>query len=81
MSIADYLKADTDKLEKLIEEHPQSIPTKKAAEFLGLHEDSMRQFLENSNVGMSWRKPGKLNRGFYIPTGQFVRWYLNVKAM
>ena len=80
MSIAEFIDADNKKVEKIIAEHPNQIPTKVAAELLGLTEKSMREFLCSSSVGMSWRKAGAVSRGFAIPTAQFVRWYLNMEV-
>lgn len=76
MSINEFIEADNKKVEKIIEEYPHQIPTKVAAELLGLTEKSMREFLSGSAIGMSWRKAGAVSRGFAIPTAQFVRWYL-----
>lgn len=77
--ITEFIKADDAKVEKIIKEHPLQIPVAVAADLLGCHVDSVREFLTNSNIGMSWLKPGKQNHGFCIPTAQFIRWYLNIK--
>lgn len=75
-AIRNFLSADEQKVEKLIEEYPVSIPTAKAAEFLGVNLASMRAIIESGSIGLSWRKEGKLNKAFFIPTPQFVRWYI-----
>lgn len=77
MTINEFLKADTEKLEELIEKYPQQIPVAVASELMGVDPNNLRQAIQEGNLGISWRKPGKLNRGFCIPTGKFVRWWLN----
>lgn len=75
-AIRDFLSADEAKVEQLIKEYPVSIPTAKAAEFLGVNLASMRAIIESGSLGLSWRKEGKLNKGFFLPTTQFLRWYM-----
>lgn len=78
-TILNFIKSDDAKVENIIKKYPLQIPVAVAAELLGCHETSLREFLTNSNIGMSWLKPGKQNHGFCIPTAQFMRWYLNIK--
>lgn len=78
-SIVQYLENDNNRLDKLIEAFPVSMPTSAAAEFLGIDVASMRAAIENGAIGLAWRKQGKTNHAYYIPTAQFVRWYLNMK--
>ncbi len=78
--ISEFIKADDKKVEAIIKEHPLQIPVPVAAKLLGCQEASVREFLTNGNVGMAWKKPGKQNHGFCIPTAQFMRWYLNIYA-
>ena len=78
--IKDFLQKDTEKLEKIIQEYPQQIPVGVIAEWWGCTQDAIRATLEQSGLlGIGYRQPGKLNRGFVIPTGHFVRWYLCMK--
>ena len=76
--IRAFIDTDNQKLEQIIEEYPLSVPVPIAAEFLGCHQDTLRSALEDGRLGFSERKIGKVNRGFVIPTGHFVRWYLNI---
>ena len=75
-AIRNFLSADEQKVEKLIEEYPVSIPTQAAAKFLGINAASMRAVIDSGAVGLSWRKDGALNKGFFLPTAQFLRWYM-----
>lgn len=74
--IKKFFEDDDAKIEKLIEEYPYNVPTKVAAEFLGVDTASMRAIVDDNRVGLSWRKEGKLNKGFFIPTANFLRWYM-----
>ena len=74
--IKDFLETDDKKIEQLIAEYPVSIPTQAAAKFLGINAASMRAVIDSGAVGLSWRKDGALNKGFFLPTAQFLRWYM-----
>ncbi|MBQ1571744.1 MAG: hypothetical protein IIZ78_11505 [Clostridiales bacterium] len=74
--IKEFLESDERKVEKLIAEYPVSIPTAEAAKFLGINNASMRAVIDSGSLGLSWRKEGALNKGFFIPTASFIRWYL-----
>ena len=76
--IKAFIDTDNQKLEQIIEKYPLSVPVPIAAEFFGCHQDTLRSALEDGRLGFSERKLGKVNRGFVIPTGHFVRWYLNI---
>ena len=76
--ITEFLSCDNDRLAKLIDENPVNVPVNTAAEFLGADSASVRAAIENDVFGASWRKAGSTRHGYYIPTGQFVRWYLNL---
>jgi hypothetical protein len=75
-NVKEFLEADEEKLAEIIQKYPQQIPVPVAAEFMGCSQDTLRSALETGFLGISERKPGKLNRGFVIPTGHFVRWYM-----
>lgn len=75
-AIKDFIDQDDKKIEDLIKEYPVSIPTQAAAKFLGLNVTSMRAILDSGAVGLSWKKDGALNKAFFLPTAQFVRWYM-----
>lgn len=75
-TINDFIAADNDKIDKLIAENPQSISISDISAFLGADVASVRAAIENNIFGMSWRKAGSARHGYFIPTAQFVRWYL-----
>ena len=77
-AIQEFMKKDTEKLADLIQKYPEQIPVPVLADFFGCGEDTLRSALENGCLGIAERKPGKLNRGFVVPTGHFVRWYMCV---
>ena len=64
--IKSFIDADNQRLEKLIEEYPLTIPVPVASDFLGCHQDTLRSALEDGKLGFSERKLGKVNRGFVI---------------
>jgi hypothetical protein len=76
--VNEFLSADNDKIDKLIENFPVNLPVSAAADFLGIDVASVRATVENGIVGLAWRKQGKANHGYFIPTPQFVRWYLSI---
>lgn len=79
-AIKEYLQHDNDKIERLIADYPVLCPIDAVAEFLGVDPESVRSAIESGVFGMSWKKSGKLNRAFRVPTPQFVRWYLQVNS-
>lgn len=80
LTISDFLTKDNDRLEQLITDNPVSIPVNQIADFLGADVASVRAAVENDCFGLSWRKSGSTRHAYLIPTGQFVRWYLNHKT-
>lgn len=76
--IMEFLQEDSAKLDTLIEKYPVSLPTSAIADFLSLDIASVRATIEAGFLGMAWRKPGKANHGYHVPTAQFVRWYLKL---
>lgn len=79
-TIKTFLEADTQKLEQIIEKYPRQIPAKIVAELMGVSPENLRQAVSEGELGISWRKPGKLTGGNCIPTAKFVRWWLNISA-
>jgi len=80
-TITDFLTKDTAKLAEIISKYPLQIPISVIADWWGCDEDSIRTAIyEHGELGIGWRKIGKLNRGYVIPTGLFVRWYLKFKC-
>lgn len=74
--IRNFIAADDEKIEKLIDEYPIGVTTNAVAEFLGIDVASVRAILENGAVGLAWKQSCKSRHGYYIPTAQFVRWYI-----
>lgn len=77
--INEFLTSDNDKIEVLVTSYPENIPVGKIAEFLGADVVSIRAAIENNVFGASWRKVGSARHGYFVPTAQFVRWYLNMQ--
>ncbi len=75
--IRNFIAADDEKVEKLIEEYPIGLTTNAIAEFLSIDVASVRAILENGVVGLAWKQSCKSRHGYYIPTAQFVRWYIH----
>ena len=74
--IKDYLIKDSNKLAQIIEEYPFQIPVKVIAEWWHCSGDSIRNALiQHGFLGIAQKQPGKVNAGFVIPTGHFVRWW------
>lgn len=80
--IKDYLDKDLEKVAELIEKYPVKMPTSALAELIGCHIDTAKAIIEcNPLLGASERKPGKVNKGYVIPTAQVVRWYLLIQEV
>ena len=77
--INEFLTSDNEKIEVLVTSYPENIPVGKIAEFLGADVVSIRAAIENNVFGASWRKAGSARHGYFVPTAQFVRWYLNMQ--
>ena len=78
--INDFLSADNEKIDRLIEEHPYGLSVSDISDFLSVDTASVRSAIENDVFGMAWRKTGSARHGYFIPTPQFVRWYLNMQC-
>lgn len=79
--IEDFIKSDTEKLAEILGKHPRQIPIQVLSDWWGCDDDSVRRALEQSSVfGLGFRQAGKLNRGFVVPTGAFLRWYLRIEV-
>ena len=74
----EFLCHDNEKIDRLIEAFPVNLPVSAISDFLSLDVASVRAAIENEKFGISWRKIGKANHGYFIPTAQFIRWYLNM---
>jgi len=64
---------------QICDDHPIDIPVTTAAKFLGISPESLRcSILQGTaGFGLAWRKLGKQNAGYVIPTLSF---YLYVMA-
>ena len=71
-----FLYDDNEKIDQLITDNPKSISISEIAKFLNADVASVRSAIENDVFGMAWRKNGSTRHGYFIPTAQFVRWYL-----
>lgn len=74
----EFIFQDNEKIDRLIENFPINLPVSAVADFLSLDVASVRAAVENERFGVAWKKAGKSNHGYYIPTAQFIRWYLNL---
>ena len=79
MSVSEFLNQDMKRIEDLVEKHPRNIPVNALAEFLNVSLESVRGAIVSGNYGF-WYQNTINKRGFTIPTGNFVRWYLRVKV-
>ena len=77
--INEFLSADNTKIDRLIDNFPINLPVSAVADFLAVDVASVRAAIENGNAfGLAWKKSGKANHGYFVPTAQFVRWYLHM---
>ncbi len=78
--LSEFIKSEREWLNSIIEQYPCQIPVKALSEHWGCQPDSIRAAIEqDSNFGVFWRKDGKTNKAYLIPTGFFVQWYCRVK--
>lgn len=75
--IEEFMEADRERMEELITKYPKQIPVPVVADFMGMDHNSLRAAIDGGSLGISWRKDGKLNRGYCIPTAKFVYWWFN----
>lgn len=76
--IIAYIQEDNNKIDELIQNYPVSLPVSAIADFLCCDCASVRAAIENKMYGMAWKKAGKSNHGYLIPTAQFIRWYMKM---
>lgn len=71
--LADFTKENLIRIAEVVKEYPSSIPTHVAAKLLDISDESTRTYLQNGGeYGIAWRKPGKQNCGYSIPTYAFL---------
>ncbi len=74
--IREFIAQDTNKLAEIVQEYPFQIPVQVIAEWWHCSQDSVRNaIIQHGFLGIAQKRPGKLNSGFVIPTGHFVRWW------
>ena len=71
-----YLTGEMERLNELTEKKPLYLTVKDVSSFLGVDDESVRAAIECGVFGMAWRKSGKLNKAFHIPTAQFALWFI-----
>ena len=73
------IKQKLIELEEMVEKHPQKIPLKDAADFLGMNEEGLKAALLRGNVpfGFGYQKSDGGYRVLIIPTVTFYLWYTN----
>lgn len=79
-AIKSFLDSDLAKIESIIQNHPKQIPCDVVAEYCGCAPENIRAAITDGNLGIHWRKPGKLTSGNCIPTAKFTRWILNMNT-
>lgn len=74
--LREFMIKDSNRLAEIVEEHPFQIPVKALAQWWHCSEDSIRNaIIQHGFLGIAQKQPGKVNAGFVIPTGHFVRWW------
>ena len=78
----ETIKKKLEELEALVAKHPQKIPLKEAAEFLGMNVDGLTAALMRGNTpfGFAYQKADGGYRVPVIPTVTFYLWYTNTTA-
>ena len=79
MEIPQVIKDRLSELNNLINEHPQYIPVKDAAKYIGANTEGLREMIYKGQCpfGIAWQKDIKGNRVFKIPTLKFYMWFTN----
>lgn len=75
MTIEEFIAEDKARIEEIINKYPRQIPVPVVADLLGTNQSSLRAAIESGALGLAWRKTGKLNKGYCIPTAKFVYWW------
>ena len=79
-TLSEFLKSEREWINGIIEQYPRQIPIAPIAEHWGCAGDSIRAAIEqDATFGLYWRKVGRANKAYMIPTGLFVQWYCKVK--
>lgn len=79
-TLSEFLKSEKEWINEIIEKYPQQIPIIPIAEHWGCDPSSIRAAIEqDATFGLYWRKVGRANKAYIIPTGLFVQWYCKVK--
>lgn len=82
MSTTDeFMQQDKEWLDEIVQKYPKNIPIAALAERFGCAVETVRAIVEAGGFGFSWRKPGRANHAYLIPTAQFVRVYGNMRQI
>ena len=81
MGIDDFMQKDKEWLDGIVQQYPQNIPIAALAEHFGCAVETVRAIVEAGGFGFAWRKPGRANHAYLIPTAQFVRVYGNIRQI
>lgn len=76
VEMPDFIKAQFDELEELCKKHPIEMPVAEAAKFLHMHPESLRiAIIQDTSPfpAFAWKKPGRANYAFHIPTFTFYQ--------
>ena len=68
MTVNEFISADNEKIEKILNDYPKQIPCPVVAELLGCKPDGVRQAIAEGAFGIHWRLQGKLTSGNYEPS-------------
>lgn len=72
----EFVKQRFEELKALCEEYPYEMPVVEAAKFLKMHPESLRlSIIQGTSPfpAFAWKKPGKANYAFHIPTFTFYQ--------
>lgn len=78
--LKSFFEKDEERLAALLDKYEFKIPVEALSEFLHIDSQSVRAYVESGQFGMAWKKIGKDNHAYAIPSAQFARWYLNYKS-
>ena len=78
----ETIKRKLEELEDLVKKHPQKIPLKEVAEFLGMNAEGLTAALTRGNTpfGFAYQKMDGGYRVPIIPTVTFYLWYTHTTA-
>lgn len=77
LPVPQCIVGNIQRLDKLAEQYPDTIPLPAVAKFLGIADEGLRAYIDNTPnaFGISWKRMGAVNRAYKIPTIRFYSWY------